>query len=399
MTYVVNNLNSGSRQIAITLGLLAGVAVLIGSPACTAAASPAAKTRWLCRPGLANDPCKSNRTATAVSATGAGAVQHNRSRRKPPIDCFYVYPTVSEQPTDNANRHVDPEVKAIAHRQASRFSRRCRVFAPMYRQITAPATIHLKGDADLAYRDVRNAWHAYRKRFNHGRGVVLIGHSQGSFMLDRLIRERIDTHRSVRRRLVSALLTGGNVVVKKGSDRGGDFQHIPACSSAAQTGCVVAYSTFNQTPPDGAVFGRLGGLFPMLYPWVGQGDPSKDQVLCVNPAALMGGGRDLHPYFQTASFPGPRKTFWDSYDQPPSAQTPWVTYPKLYRARCKQTSTFTWLEINDTGAPRDTRSRVEVGPFGPGLGLHVFDVNLALGDLVGLVRRESRAYVGRAVAR
>ena len=39
-----------------------------------------------------------------------------------------------------------------------------------------------------AYADVAEAWHTYLKRFNHGRGVVLIGHSQGTFVLRRLVR-------------------------------------------------------------------------------------------------------------------------------------------------------------------------------------------------------------------
>ena len=94
------------------------------------------------------------------------------------------------------------------------------------------------------------AWRTYLRRFNHGRGVVLIGHSQGTFVLRRLIREEIDPKASARRRLVSAVLLGGNVTVKAGSDRGGDFKRVRACRRAGQTGCVVAFSTFNAPVPD-----------------------------------------------------------------------------------------------------------------------------------------------------
>ena len=43
-------------------------------------------------------------------------------------------------------------------------------------------------------------------------------------MLRRLIREEIEPSASARRRLVSAVLLGGNVTVRAGSDRGGDFK-------------------------------------------------------------------------------------------------------------------------------------------------------------------------------
>ena len=56
---------------------------------------------------------------------------------------------------------------------------------------------------EQGYEDVVEAWRAYLRRFNHGRGVVLIGHSQGTFVLRRLIREEIDPKASARRRLVS----------------------------------------------------------------------------------------------------------------------------------------------------------------------------------------------------
>ena len=52
------------------------------------------------------------------------------------------------------------------------------------------------------------------------------------------------------------MLLGGNVLVKKGKDTGGDFKKIPACRSRTQTGCVIAFSTFNEAPPVDAIFGR-----------------------------------------------------------------------------------------------------------------------------------------------
>ncbi len=81
-------------------------------------------------------------------------------------------------------------------------------------------------DRARAYQDVRDAWRDYLRNYNHGRGVVLIGHSQGSFVLRELVAKEIDSKPKVRERLISALLLGGNVTVKKGKDVGGDFKHV-----------------------------------------------------------------------------------------------------------------------------------------------------------------------------
>ena len=81
------------------------------------------------------------------------------------------------------------------------------------------------------YADVREAWRTYLRKYNHGRGVIFVSHSQGSFVLRKLIAEEVDGKPAVRKRMLSALLLGGNVTVKKGSDRGGDFKHIRACRS------------------------------------------------------------------------------------------------------------------------------------------------------------------------
>jgi len=45
------------------------------------------------------------------------------------------------------------------------------------------------------------------------------------------------------------------VLVKKGKDIGGDFKHIPACHSATQIGCVIAFSSFDQPVPTPSLFG------------------------------------------------------------------------------------------------------------------------------------------------
>src|SRR5262249_34005324 len=151
------------------------------------------------------------------------------------------YPSVSAQPTVNANLNVDPELTAVAEVQASRFSQTCRVFAPVYPELTVVATNSAGEQAAaaraMAYEGVRSAWRDYLAHDNRGRGIVFIGHSQGAGMLTQLLSSEIDPNPKLRRRLVSALLLGGNVTVAAGRDSGGDFQHIRACHRRDQTGC------------------------------------------------------------------------------------------------------------------------------------------------------------------
>ena len=54
----------------------------------------------------------------------------------------------------------------------------------------------------------------------------------------------------------------------------------------------------------------------------------------------------------------------------------------------------TWLQVSAPITPGDTRSVVGQ-TLGPTWGLHLVDVNIALGDLVDLARTESAAYVAR----
>ncbi len=312
-----------------------------------------------------------------MRANGTRSIQRAVPAKNPPVDCFYVYPTVSTQPTDNANLHIDPEERGVAREQASRFSQVCRVYAPMYPQLTLTAlrngTINTHTTA-IAYGGVLSAWNDYLAHDNKGRGVVLIGHSQGAALLIGLIKQEIDPNPAERHLLVSALLMGGNLAVPIGKAVGGDFAHVPACQSNSQIGCVVAYSTFNSQPSEYSSFGRLStsinandGFEPKSIQGL--------QVLCANPAALAGGSGPLVPYFPSEG----------------SFSTPWVSYPNLYRAQCRTSGGATWLQVTDISGPKDSRPVLQQ-TSGPGWGLHDDDVNLALGNLVQVVRDESLAY-------
>ena len=384
------------RGRSMVIGVLMLVAsVVVAVPASAGSDDAAApETVWICHPDVADNPCLTDLTATIVRADGTTEVEQAEPASNPKIDCFYVYPTVSAQQTTVADLSIGPETAAVAQLHASRFSQTCRVFAPVYRQVTIAGLSRIIGGETLsgedrlhAYNDVLNAWKEYLDTENDGRGVVLIGHSQGTFVLTRLIQEEIDDRSSLRKRLVSALLIGqGSVTVAKGKDVGGAFEHVPACGKPKETGCVVAYSSFLETPPPDSLFGRVGGSA------VPSGDDPADlEVLCTNPANLAGGSDDLVPYFRTDPFPG---IFGVLGGASPSADTPWVQYPDLYTASCEHVDETSWLQVDVTDTPGDTRPRVRP-VLGPTWGLHLVDVQLALGNLVKLVRTQARAYTSR----
>lgn len=390
--------HSARRSAAVVaIGCAALLLVLaIGSVTAPALASSAARTVWLCRPRLADDPCTSPLTATVVQTNGQTRIEAATVNPRAPIDCFYVYPTVSEQATENANLHIEPQETSVAIEQASRFSQVCKVYAPMYPQVTLAALNSGKpvstAASVTAFIGVAKAFAEYLTKYNHGRGFVLLGHSQGSLILEHLIQGVIDPNPALRHRLVSADLMGGNVLVPERRFVGGTFQHVPVCLAAGETHCVIAYSSFLKEPPQGAFFGRENS--PLLQPGVKN---VGKEVVCVNPAlpAQNGGIGALLPYAASTPASAPQSPF----HQPPTASTPWVASVGEYTGRCHKENGASWLQVNTVGPPVDPPEYVKE-ELGPDWGLHVDDVNIALGNLVRTTAIQSAAYAshGRAKA-
>ncbi len=218
---------------------------------------------------------------------------------------------------------------------------------------------------------------------------MLIGHSQGSAVLEAVIAKKIDNRPSIRRRLLSAILMGGNVLVKGNSGIGGSFKHIPACRRNTQLGCVIAFSTFDQPVPKDSLFGR-----PLALPAIGVPKPPKsDEVLCTNPASLGGGSGLLDPIQPAAPF-APGSTIALGLGALtfhfPTPSTVFWTSPGSYTARCQNSKGAHVLEITArNGAQTPTPAPT------PQWGLHLLDANLSLGNLIGIVKSESAAYLAR----
>lgn len=319
---------------------------------------------WLCLPGHEPNYCHQNLNATAVLADGSTLIEPVSVPAKPAIDCFYLYPTVSTEHRNNSDLVIQPTEQIVAALEASPFSQVCRVFAPMYNQVTTNAT---HGNYNLEYTDILTAWRDYLAHYNDGRGVVLIGHSEGSYLLERLLTEQ---YSSFKKLLVSAILLGGDVQVDSQNRFDGS---IPACASKTQTGCVVAYSTWSHTPPADANFEGV--------------DNPGVHVLCVNPDAPGGGSAAATPVFPWFATEGiaPQVT-------PPPVTTLWMSFPSLYTARCVRQGQRAWLLVSRIKYADDSRPTVKQ-VLAPAWGLHAADVNIALTELVALVRSEAKAYL------
>ena len=335
-------------------------------------------THWICHPDLADDACRDLDT-TEIQADGTSEVREVEPADDPAIDCFYAYPTASDDPAPNADFEVNNSEVDTVRAQTAQYASVCRMFAPAYRQV--PLVAVTSGDPaarQLAYDDVLDAFKTYMAQENEGRGVVLLGHSQGAGILQRIMSAEMDTNPDVRRLLVSALLMGTSVAVPPGEKVGGQFKEIPACTEAGETGCVIAYAGFPAdqppTPAGGSFFGRAReeGM----------------QALCVNPAELAGGDGLADPILLN------KQHLIGSTGPYPGVETPYVSLPGTLTAECVDDGTFSYLAFAPAGAEGETRdvSKLVFQQLGPTWGLHLVDANLPQGDLIQVVGEQAEAF-------
>ena len=367
-------------------------AIVLGTSATTSVAAHQADTpdytvedAWLCLPDRL-DPCASDQTVTVVRANGATSHQPLIPDADPKFDCFYVYPTVSLDETANSDMIAGPEERRVVHAQAARYRQHCRVFAPLYRQVTITALRALMmgqpmaADRALAFGDVRSAWATYLAEHNNGRGVLLIGHSQGSGMLSRLLSD-MDSP-GERDQIIAAHLIGTNVARSVTDSTSGDFPWMPVCTHADQAGCLVSYVTFRRDvpPPAGSRFGHTGNA--------GQ------HVVCVNPAGLLGHAESTHAIFSTEGVGTSSKPMTEWVAGQPLPTTSFTSAPGLIAAECVSHGGYDYLAIDVLGDPDDPRVDDITGDVVVGdtrlddWGLHLIDMPVVMGDLVDLSARQ-----------
>jgi hypothetical protein len=370
------------RLLAIAAAALMGAAPAPAQNGTPAAAPDYAKDpSWLCLPGRA-DTCSSPLPTTALNPNGYGSAIPSEVAKDPPLDCFYVYPTVSSDPGLNSDLNPGREEKLATESQFARFASVCRPFVPVYRQMTLGAVAaysagaNIEKNAMLAYADVLAAWRNYIGYRNHGRPFVLIGHSQGSLMLQMLIAREIENDPAIAKRMKLAIIPGYDVLVPQGKLVGGTFKKTPLCSRAGETGCVMTWTSFREqnVPPPGAIFGYS--------------DQPGTTVGCVNPAAP--GSHDwvkLDSYwFARSTLPVPGGPIQRSSEGSPP--TPYLHAEGLVSAKCINDGQRGYLSVRTNHNPGDKRTdRIggEVAVFGmflPGWGMHLADMAIGQGDLV-----------------
>lgn len=344
-------------------------------------------SNWLCKPGRI-DACASDQSVSVIGPDGFEGVEPLVPDSDRPFDCFYVYPTVSLDPTPNSDMVAGQEELRVAHAQAARFRKHCRVFAPLYRQVTLTALRSLmaggtmRADRAMGFGDVLASWKHYLANDNDGRGVVLIGHSQGSGVLREML-DRMDDE-AERSLIISAMLIGTNVERSPDGSEG-NFAWMPVCTSADQAGCLVSYVTFRDTvpPPSNTRFGRTQ-------------TPDR-QVVCVDPTALLGKD-DADAIFSTAGVGSSSQVVEQWAKGEPLPTTQFTSVPGLVRARCVSADGASYLEVSVNADPSDIRADDIPGDVIVGetrlddWGLHLVDMPVVMGDLVALTARQYAAW-------
>jgi hypothetical protein len=373
--------------------LLTIASLFLGSSPAAAQSTPDyiydSQDAWLCRPGR-SDLCSTDQVLTRLAADGSKTTQTYRPQADAPIDCFYVYPTISLDPNPHSTLMAGPGENRAVSQQFAPFASVCRPFAPMYRQITLAGLRYVMAgnsngvNAELPIEDVRAAWRHYLSNDNRGRGVVLIGHSQGSRILIELLKRDIDS-KPAQKHLVSAMLIGFNVLVPTGQKSGGSLNTLIPCSSATDTGCIVAYSTFRETapPPNNARFGRSNN--------------ASTEVVCTDPTKLS--GQPLKSMLVRERILLGQSALNGEWAQAFEAvESPFVDMPGFLQTTCVKDGLFHYLSMSINSKSQGKRPANIPGDIVVNertyddWGLHLVDVNLAMGNLIELTRLQGLSW-------
>ena len=166
----------------------------------------------------------------------------------PAIDAavFFIHPT-SHITRESWNASLTDPVSRdraalFAKGMASPFGRAAQVWAPRYRQAAVGAFLTDAPEAtkalDLAYGDVLQAFDYFIARVDPAKPIVIAGHSQGAFLLRRLMRDRV-AGTPLAGRVIAAYAIGWPISLEHDLPAMG----LPACSAPDQAGCVMSWLT------------------------------------------------------------------------------------------------------------------------------------------------------------
>jgi hypothetical protein len=122
---------------------------------------------WACHPDSADSVCDEDLTAVEVLPDGSTAIRPHTAAAAPVGDCFYIYPTVDLSLVAGNHHDLtdDEDPRRTTLMQAGRLTERCRVYAPLYRQVTLGTYFQdpsgMEEYCDIAYGDVLDAFETY----------------------------------------------------------------------------------------------------------------------------------------------------------------------------------------------------------------------------------------------
>ncbi|MBD2842311.1 DUF3089 domain-containing protein [Erythrobacter rubeus] len=248
---------------------------------------------WYSRPGIGvNDPARWQPAYAAdVSSGGENPVDRARDAALPNFAVFFIHPT-SYLSRNNWNapigENADEEAERIARiyirGMASPFNGASEIWAPRYRQATMGAflTDAPEGQQAIgaAYADVLEAYRYFLSSIDDDTPIVLAGHSQGSLHLLRLLREEVAGSAETDR-LIAAYAIGWPISVDHDLPAVG----LPACATAAQTGCLLSWSSFAEPADPSSVMKAYSNS--LGFDGKMRGDST---ILCTNPLTGKFGG-------------------------------------------------------------------------------------------------------------
>jgi hypothetical protein len=344
----------------------------------------AAENMWLCRPDIEDDACDTvDLSWTEIRPDGTLVTGDVAANPDAAIDCFFLYSTVNNSPTPGNTETLsptDPDVLRALHILGSLFRGVCRVFAPLYHQMSSGTYAVFGTGSELeatsyfhiAYDDVVEAFEYYMRNHNDGRDFVLLGHSQAARMFASLLEDEFDDNETLRGQLVSAMLVGhgAQVYVPDGEQVGGSLANIPLCTSANETGCVIAFNAIaadEANSPDSAIF------------------PPGMVRACVNPASFDGGPGTLAAFIYPRPAPNSEVFF------PGEVETVWVSYTKMYEAQCSDVTRRLEIDlVNEYPGEVPVTPQEFQAAIGSGT-LHWAEPFITVTDLVRIVEQQAQS--------
>ena len=164
-------------------------------------------------------------------------------------DVFYVYPTLNTDKEDlrwnaqiNDLEQNDKVLNKAVLYQASALALSGKVYVPFYRQahIRSFKMFNEGGKTalEIAYADVKKAFEVFLSKYNKGRPIILLSHSQGTRHAMRLIADFFD-EKELQNKLVAAYIPG--IGVKPNL-----FKTIKPMTKPDETGGFVSWNTYKK---------------------------------------------------------------------------------------------------------------------------------------------------------